>query len=200
MNIKSLLTFPFLYELFISLLGGSKARSTYVNEYIRVLSGYKVLDIGCGPGDILEYMPAIDYVGFDINPKYIDSAVHNFKDRGLFICSKVGEMSVENPGSFDLALATGVLHHLSDNEALDLFMTAKEALKPGGRLVTLDGCFIPDQSKIAHFLIANDRGQFVRTKEEYLNLASKVFCDINVNIRHDLLRIPYTHIILECTK
>lgn len=200
MNLKSLLAFPFLYESFTGLLGGSKARSIYAKEYIQATSGNRVLDIGCGPGDIVEYMPSIDYVGFDFNQKYIDSAVRNYKGRGLFFCGKVGEMSVDNPGSFDIALATGVLHHLSDNEALELFKTAKEALKSGGRLVTLDGCFVSGQSKIARFIIASDRGQFVRTREEYLKLASNVFCEIKVIIRHDLLRIPYTHIILECTK
>lgn len=200
MDLKSLLAFPSLYESFIGLVGGSKARSIYAKEYIQAISGNRVLDIGCGPGDIVQYMPSIDYVGFDMNQKYIDSAVHNFKGRGLFVCGKVGEMLVDKPGSFDIALATGVLHHLSDNEALELFKTAKEALKSGGRLVTLDGCFVSGQSKIARFLISNDRGQFVRTKEDYLKLASSVFSEINVNIRYDLLRIPYTHIILECTK
>lgn len=200
MKIKSLLVFPLLYESFIGLIGGFRARSIYAKDYIRARSGFRVLDIGCGPGQILEYMPPVDYIGFDMNQKYINSAIQKFKGRGLFICRKVGEMSVDKPGSFDLALATGVLHHLSDDEALELFKTAKQALKSGGRLVTLDGFFVPGQSKIARYVISNDRGQFIRTKDEYLKLASNVFCEIKADIRHDLLRVPYTHIILECTK
>lgn len=200
MNIKSLLAFPFLYATLMAALGAWRARSTYVEEYVRPHVGLRVLDIGCGPGDILEHLPEIDYLGFDMNPKYVNSATRMFGGRGRFICSRVGEMAVSEAGSFDLALATGVLHHLGDDEALKLFRLAQEALKPGGRLVTFDGCFEHGQSKIAQYLLSKDRGQFVRTKDEYVRLASKVFGDVKVSIRHDLLRIPYTHIILECTK
>ncbi|RKZ63742.1 MAG: class I SAM-dependent methyltransferase, partial [Candidatus Parabeggiatoa sp. nov. 3] len=48
--------------------------------------------------------------------------------------------------------------------------------------------------------ISKDRGQNVRTQEGYLELASQVFSNITTDIRHDLLRIPYTHFILECVK
>ena len=77
---------------------------------------------------------------------------------------------------------------------------ANKALKKGGRLITFDGCYIEGQSKIAQFIISRDRGQFVRTQDGYVNLASKVFSRIEVGLRDDLLRIPYNHVILECTK
>jgi len=32
----------------------------------------RVLDIGCGPGNILKLMPDTEYVGFDLNPHYIE--------------------------------------------------------------------------------------------------------------------------------
>jgi hypothetical protein len=89
---------------------------------------------------------------------------------------------------------------LDDTEALQLFWVANAALKPGGRVITIDGCFTPDQSPSARYVLSQDRGQNVRTKEGYLQIASQVFPVVDVSIRHDLLRIPYTHIILECTK
>jgi hypothetical protein len=94
----------------------------------------------------------------------------------------------------------GILHHLDDGEALQLFHLAQTALKPGGRLITLDGVFVQKQSPCARYIISKDRGQNVRTQQGYLQLASQVFSTITTSIRHDLLRIPYTHIILECMK
>jgi hypothetical protein len=40
----------------------------------------------------------------------------------------------------------------------------------------------------------------MRTADAYQKLATSVFPRIKSNIRHDLLRIPYTLIILECTR
>ena len=81
-----------------------------------------------------------------------------------------------------------------------LFQIAHSALKPRGKLVTLDGVWTNDQSRAARYLLARDRGQFVRSQEQYVNLASQEFSTIKASIRHDLLRIPYTHIILECMR
>jgi hypothetical protein len=41
---------------------------------------------------------------------------------------------------------------------------------------------------------------FVRTADDYQKLATRVFTRIQSNIRHDLLRIPYTLMILKCTR
>jgi SAM-dependent methyltransferase len=100
--------------------------------------------------------------------------------------------------SFDLAIAVGVLHHLNDAEALQLFQMAQAALKPAGRLITLDNCYRDGQSRIARFLISKDRGQYVRASDAYRNLALSVFPEVKASIREDLLRIPYTQVILEC--
>ncbi|OQW90969.1 MAG: hypothetical protein BWK78_05800, partial [Thiotrichaceae bacterium IS1] len=84
-------------------------------------------------------------------------------------------------------------------EALQLFRLAQSALKPEGRLITLDGVYTNDQSRLARWIISKDRGQFVRTEEGYSLLARQVFSNNQIVIRHDLLWIPYTHIIMECS-
>ena len=96
--------------------------------------------------------------------------------------------------------AIGVLHHLDDADAVRLFELASAALKPGGRLITYDGCFVKDQSSLAKWFISRDRGQYVRDADGYVSLASQVFTHVRVSIRHDMMRIPYTRIILECQK
>ena len=74
---------------------------------------------------------------------------------------------------FDIVLALGVLHHLDDNEALTLFQIAHDAMKPGGRLVTIDGVWTDDQSHIVKYLLSRDRGRFVRSEAGYQGIGGK---------------------------
>src|ERR1700745_1432862 len=113
-GLYSLLSLPSVYRLFRTIVRGDACR-IYVSEYVRHAPGDKVLDIGCGPGDILEDLPAVDYLGFDISPKYVEAARKRFGRRGRFFCANVGLTATDQEAaSFDLVLATGVLHHLDD--------------------------------------------------------------------------------------
>jgi len=195
-----LLSHPQIYRRIRLLIGGNGASQNFVNTFIRPKTGDKILDIGCGPGDILEFLPAVDYLGFDLNEGYITNARKRFSDRGQFFCKNVSRDAIPGENIFDLVIACGVFHHLSGDEADEMFELAHTLLKPGGRFITLDGIYIPHQSYFVHFLLSIDRGKFVRTQEQYRIIAQKKFSDIRLFVRHDLLRIPYTHIIMECTK
>ena len=196
---RSVLAIPAIYRLW-NLIARGVAEAKFVKEYVRPRPGNRILDIGCGPGDIVPYLPDLEYVGFDESESYIRTARAKYGHRATFICERVRSHTLKEQSSFDIVLAVGVLHHLDDNESLKLFELAWAALKPGGRLVTYDGCFVPDQSYLARFFISRDRGRHVRTREEYLNLALNVFSHVDVSIRHDIMRIPYTIIILECQR
>jgi SAM-dependent methyltransferase len=198
-KLSSILSLPAGYRLFSRLVRGN-AWETYISEYIKPASGEKVLDIGCGPADILDYLPAINYTGVDLSQEYIDSARNRFGNRGRFLCSDVGSVEIEaERGSFSLVLATGLIHHLDNRQAAAMFEMVRRALRPEGRFITFDGCYVPGQSPMARWFLARDRGQFVRTQEEYTRLASEKFSAVEMHLRHDLLRIPYTHLIMRCS-
>lgn len=198
MAMKALLSLPRIYKLFGLLVGGS-SRETFVNEYIKPKKGDKILDIGCGTGDIIECLPEVKYTGFDISRRYIDAAKKSYGKKGDFICQQVTKAAVTEK-EFDIVLSSGVLHHINDRECIELYDLAHKSLKQHGRLITLDGCYVEDQSILAKYIVSKDRGQYVRTAEQYLALAKIKFFDVKVHIRHDLIRIPYSHIIMECTK
>lgn len=195
-----LLSHPAMYKFFTYMVGANKFRQFYVNQFIRPKIGDSILDIGCGPADILEHLPDVNYIGFDINAAYIDSAKKKFCRKGDFFCDRVSEAIIDEHKSFDIVLANGVLHHLGDDEVMMLFNLAFKALKPGGRVITLDGCYTTTQSSASRYLLSKDRGKYIRTKDAYVKLASTVFSNINVSLYENMLRIPYTHIILECKK
>jgi SAM-dependent methyltransferase len=197
---RALLSHPRVYSLFRRLVGRDTARTVYAREHLRLEPGQRVLDLGCGPGDILGFLPAVRYIGYDISPEYIERARQRFGERGEFHCRAVDESLPVPAGGFDVVIAHGLLHHLDDGGARALFRVARRALKPGGRLVTFDGCYTPDQSALARFILSRDRGKHVRTREAYERLARAEFGDVRSFVRHDLIRIPYTHIIMECGK
>jgi cyclopropane fatty-acyl-phospholipid synthase-like methyltransferase len=194
------LDLPAGYRLFGWMVGAESAWKSYLAAYAKPAPGDKILDIGCGPADVLNYLPAVDYTGLDLSPEYVCSARKRFGSRGRFCCGDVGLATIEGEqGSFDLVLAIGVIHHLKDAQAAGLFDLARLALRPTGRLVTYDGCYVPQQSRIARWLLARDRGKFIRTREDYLRLAQARFSKVETHLRHDLLRIPYSHLIMCCS-
>ncbi len=198
-RLSSILGFAAGYRAFGQMVRGN-AWQVYLAEYVKPVSEEKVLDIGCGPADILNHLPRVEYTGFDISAEYIASAKKRFGNRGNFYCSDVGLAAIgEQQGTFDLVMATGVVHHLEDAEAVKLFDLARYALRPDGRLLTFDGCYVPEQSKIARWMLDHDRGKFVRAPAEYVRLAGASFSKVESHLRQDLLRIPYTHLIMRCS-
>ncbi len=179
------------------LSGAINFRSRFVREHLRARQGDRVLDIGCGPAELLEDLPEGSYVGIDSNCRYIEAARERHGDRGEFHCVDVREADV-GEGEFDLVTAVGVLHHLDDAGAIRLFDVAARALRPDGRLVTIDPAYTPDQGRLARRLIGMDRGACVRTLDGYTELGEQCFEHVSGVVREDLLRTPWTHGILEC--
>ena len=198
---RNLLSTAGIYSLFRRIVGGSRPGNRYVSDFVRVKPGQRILDIGCGPADLLADIPYnVDYHGFDTEPKYIEAAKLRYRDRGTFRVQAVAPEAVEGIGDFDLAVATEVVHHLDDREADTLFAGAAKILRPGARLVTLDGVYVERQNPIAKILLKLDRGRHVRTADQYIALAQKHFEIVKSTILHDLMTIPYTHIILEAER
>jgi len=196
---RSVLAIPAAYQFWSSVVGGAAYAKVLVNEYIQPSAGARILEIGCGPGTIVRYLPPSEYSGFDLSPEYIELARRRFP-KAHFVCERVSQFSLAKEQSFDFVLALGITHHLDDAEARQLFQIAHDALKPGGKLVTSDGVWTDGQSPVARWLLARDRGEHIRREREYVEIASKVFSNIRASVRHDLLRIPYTHLILECIR
>jgi SAM-dependent methyltransferase len=195
---RGILSSPTVYELWSRLVGGARGRSTVVRDHVRPRPGARILDLGCGPGELVEHLGDVRYVGIDVSDRYIARARYAFGDRAEF---RVGDATSLDGDlrDFDLVLAFGVIHHLDDEGARRLLGGAKAALGPSGRFVSVDPSVTSDDRVAARVLVSWDRGGHVRGPAEYRRLAESTFERVQCEVRGDLLRIPYTHCVLECS-
>lgn len=203
-GIRHLLALSKFYDSFQHAVGAYQWRRRVIENHIAPLcsKATRILDIGCGTGEILTYIPTeVQYFGFDRNQDYINSAKQRFIHRSAkFICEDVNKNSISRYENFDIVLAIGILHHLNDAIAQELFETAYNALRPGGTLLTLDPVYTENQSLIAKYIVSKDRGQAVRTDNAYIEIAEKHFKASKALIEESPLRIPYTGIVMTCVK
>jgi cyclopropane fatty-acyl-phospholipid synthase-like methyltransferase len=199
-GLRRVLSVPAAYSFLQDFLGGNKGRRTFVLDHVRASPNQRVLEIGCGTAQNLDYLPPVDYVGFDASAEYVEAAHGRYPGRGTFICESLTTTSVRDLRPFDVVIASGIMHHLDDDEVDSMLALASAALVEGGRLVTIDPCFTDPQSAVARFVISKDRGQNVRSLQQYEQLVKSAFPEHIATVRTDLLRIPYTHAIFECRK
>lgn len=194
----SVLSSPRVYDAIQSLLGAGKGRRAWASEFIRARAGDNVLDVGCGTARILDFLPSsVSYWGFDVSERYITAADARYGRRARFICGEFTAAELPRLPPFDIVLAAGLLHHLDDQSAAAFMHLARAALRPGGRLVTIDPCYARGQALLARALIDRDRGSNVRLGQEYLALARCAFSKATGTLRHRRW-LPYTHWIMEC--
>jgi SAM-dependent methyltransferase len=200
MGIRSLLSVPAVFRVYQRVVGARAFKRSVINLYLRARPGDRVLDIGCGPGDVVDDMPGVEYLGFDVSERYIEHARARFGRRGSFLVADVLDIDAGELGKFDLAHAHGVLHHLDDTVASRVCSLAAQVVVPSGRFVTVDPCFHQDQSRLARLSVSRDRGEAVRTVDQYRALAVQSFGHVEVVVEHSPLRIPHTAAVLVCTE
>lgn len=202
-GLRHLLANPWPYNLFQHAVGANRWRRRVIERLLLPSLGKKpsVIDIGCGTGEILRYLPEhVRYLGFDRNPRYIAEASRRFSGRNaVFRCEELTPDFEAQFEPVEHTLAFGLLHHLDDDSARSLFRAAKKVLKPVGSLITLDPVYTHSQSRLARYVVSRDRGSEVRTEAAYLALANEVFERVEVFLDPSPLVIPYTGMVMRCS-
>src|SRR5262245_13014241 len=134
-NLYRLVTIPGVYKGLMTALGSERAKARLAAELYRAEPGAKVLDVGCGPASIFPYLPAVNYTGMDLNPKHIEYAISKYGSKGRFLIGDVSRQLREEEGTFDLVIASALLHHLDDRHARDLLGHLCRLTRSQGRIV-----------------------------------------------------------------
>ena len=148
-----------------------KAIRAVIRSRLRVRQGLRTLDLGCGPGAFADLFAGDDYVGVDLNARYID---HARKTRqGAFIVADARKVDLPD-ARFDQILIFGLLHHLSDEDVRAVLKECRRLLVAGGRILVIED--IPAVSRmnlIGHLIHRVENGEYIRPVEEYQRLYSE---------------------------
>lgn len=151
-------------------------RRVFMKDYSQIQPGNRVLEIGCGPGTNLEFMPeGTQYTGCDYNAEYIEFAQKKYRGKATFVCLSVDDLPAANLGEFDVALVIGVLHHITDDQVRAMAKGAQKVLRKGGSLLVWEPCWTETQSTLDRFMLSIDRGRHVRTATKYALLLEETF-------------------------
>jgi SAM-dependent methyltransferase len=196
-GVRAVLSLAPAYRFAQNALGAQRFRDALTQQYIRATADDRVIDVGCGTADILDHLPDLDYLGFDPSDRYVADARSRFGARAQFVTT-AADVAGHSPDR-TLALAVGVLHHMDDNLAASTIALAARTLVDDGRMVTIDPTIIDGQPRVARLLAEQDRGRHVRGPEATKTLFDH-FAEVKVTVRHDLLRVPYSHVIVEASE
>jgi SAM-dependent methyltransferase len=174
LKISNILDYGLIYELwqrpFSSLKMEPVRRHNVIGEFRRVL------DVACGPATNTQYFQNAEYLGFDLNPKYIERAKSLAGDR--FVVANALEF-VPPPAfsHFDCILANSFFHHMNDEDTLQILRQLAGLLDPDGFVHILD-LVLPERGAVGRWLAKNDRGEFARPLEHWRRLFTGIFEEV----------------------
>ncbi len=170
--LRDLLEIPSLYRLLARCFNTDSAHRQLLTR-IGYAPGLRVLDVGCGPGDLARYFEPSDYVGIDVSEEYIQHARRN---HGGTFHSLPAERIGELTGPFDLTVMFGVFHHLSDESVRKTLEGLAQLLKRQGRFVLMEAVWPSYRWDLPGYVLRKlDRGQFVRTRAQWCRLLGETW-------------------------
>jgi SAM-dependent methyltransferase len=137
----------------------------------------RILDVGCGPGTNAPRFAGADYVGVDINERYL--AIARAKYRGQFIQADLRTAELSSLGTFDTILVNSVLHHLPDEAVTRILGQLHNRLGPDGRVHILE-LVLPDRRSLARMMARLDRGRYARRLAVWRELFDARFDPVSV--------------------
>ncbi len=119
----------------------------------------RILDVGCGPGTNAPRFVSADYVGVDINERYL--AIARSKHQGRFIQADLERADLSFLGTFDTILVNSFLHHLPDDAVVRILQQLQTLLDPEGTVHLLE-LVLPERRSLARMMARLDRGRYAR--------------------------------------
>lgn len=172
MKITSILEYPLIWQNFRktidALFGIYKKRQIIIRQF-GITDQASIIDIACGTGQYSTLTNA-NYLGVDLNPKYIDHAQKIHKEPNKkFMCADANNLFT--PTTYDVALLIDATHHLPDQENRILIKTLNEVASQF--IVICDPVTQSKNNLIGRFLAYMDRGVYIRPTQVLLNLISE---------------------------
>lgn len=134
---------------------------------VRCDSGCRVLDVGCGTGDLTEALAirGATVVGYDISSGVIARARARFRGfpNVILECADIVDADLEH-GPFDLIVSVTVLQHQVDDRSLNEAVgKLARVLRPGGTILILE-TVLPEAASgrgAAHYIRPRTRSEWL---------------------------------------
>jgi SAM-dependent methyltransferase len=167
---ESILERTFVYRLWQAPFAEQKFAPILQNNDLH--SVRRVLDVACGPGTNTHHFAGSDYLGVDINERYIRNARQ--RHRRDFVAADVREYGIDSGEKFDFILINSFLHHLNDDEVRGILRSVCRLLTPDGHAHIME-LVLPPKPSPARLLARWDRGDYARPLEQWRNLFDEFF-------------------------
>ncbi len=139
---------PFAEEMGAMMFPSAQA----IAKLLGPVSG-RVLDVAAGHGlfgiVLAQHNPGVSVTALDW-PKVLDVASRHAARMGVgprYTTIPGDAFTVDLKGPYDLVLLTNLLHHFDPEQCTVLLKRLRSALRPGGRLVTLE--FVPNEDRVS---------------------------------------------------
>jgi SAM-dependent methyltransferase len=165
-----LLEYPAVYSAWQAPFAAQKFAP--VERWLREHDVRRVLDVGCGAGTNAEHFSDADYVGVDINERYLQTARTRF--RGRFVQADLTNTDLTSLGTFDMILANSFLHHVTDVDVERILARLPRVLSRDGTIHILD-LVLPERKSLAWMMARLDRGSYARPIERWRTLFCAAF-------------------------
>jgi SAM-dependent methyltransferase len=168
--VEAALEYPLVYRLWQAPFVEQKFRPILAHNDFGAVR--RVLDVGCGPGTNTAQFAACDYLGIDLNPRYIKQAQR--RHRRQFMVADVTTYTAPPGERYDFILLNSLLHHLDAPDTRRILSRLSALLAEGGHVHVLD-LVLPGQPGVARWFARHDRGKFPRPLAEWQNIFTSIF-------------------------
>lgn len=131
-----------------------------------------MLDVGCGAGTNAGHFKDADYVGIDINERYLQLARTRF--RGEFINADLTKADLPSLGHFDTIVINSFLHHLGDADVERILAQVAKVLAADGRVHILE-LVLPERKTRGSMMARLDRGRYARPYAQWREMFGAAF-------------------------
>lgn len=159
---------PTLYRIFVRPKWFSKYYVENIIKHSIIKEHSKVLDFGCGIGSNCSIFDSLKYVGLDCDKRRIEYAKKLYPEYE-FTISESSILPIADE-SIDHILIFSVLHHIESEELGKCLKEFHRVLKHQGNILVVEPYFKPGSflrnSCMKHF----DKGNYIRTEQEYIDI------------------------------
>jgi SAM-dependent methyltransferase len=172
-SLDAIMRWPLVYRLWMKPFADKKFVPILSrNDLSRVR---RVLDVGCGPGTNAPYFAGCDYLGIDLNQRYIEDAKRRYQ--GRFQAIDAAEFVVGPGDRFDFILVNSFLHHIETRAVRGILANLAGLLTDDGHVHIID-LVLPRDRSLARLMARLDRGDFPRPIEKWSEIFREAFQEV----------------------